>query len=212
MSSLTRFVLSHKRIVVVTWVALRIAGIMAAGPASDALRGEFSIPDKESWETNVAIAERYHGDRNGSAPLLPVVTLPAGESVRSAAVRADLEQLDARLRRALPEARIASYASTGDKSFVSDDGRTTYALLYPRPDPDSAFGENPRAEKAASRAVQETEVGGQPVHLTGFDALAEDSGGDADGPGVLLEAVIGGVGALVVLTSSSPRSSRWSRS
>jgi RND superfamily putative drug exporter len=37
------------------------------------------------------------------------------------------------------------------------------------------------------------------VHLTGFDALAQDSGSDAGGPGVLLEAVIGGAGALVVL-------------
>jgi uncharacterized membrane protein YccC len=36
------------------------------------------------------------------------------------------------------------------------------------------------------------------VHVTGFDALSEDSG-DSDGPGVLVEAVIGGVGALLVL-------------
>ena len=200
MSSLTRWVLSHKRTVVVTWVALTIAGIMAAGPASDALEAEFSIPDKESWETNVTIAERYGGDRNGSAPLLPVVTLPAGESIRSPEVRADLKRLDARLERALPGARIASYASTADSAFVSDGGRTTFALVYPRPDPDSAFGENAKAEKAASRAVAGAEVAGRPVHLTGFDALAEDSGSDGGGPGVLLEAVIGGVGALVVLT------------
>ena len=38
------------------------------------------------------------------------------------------------------------------------------------------------------------------MHLTGFDALADDSGSDSDGPGVLLEAVLGGFGALIVLT------------
>jgi putative drug exporter of the RND superfamily len=38
------------------------------------------------------------------------------------------------------------------------------------------------------------------VHLTGFDALFEDSGADDEGPGVLLEAVLGGAGALAVLT------------
>jgi putative drug exporter of the RND superfamily len=162
-------------------------------------RGGVLIPDKESWKTNVEIAERYNGDRNGSAPLLPVVTLPAGESVRSPEVRADLERLDDRLQRALPGARIASYASTGDKAFISDDGRTVFSLVYPRPDPDSTFGENPDAEKAASRAVRGEEVGGRPLHLAGFDALAEDSGSDGTGPGVLLEAVIGGAGALVVL-------------
>jgi putative drug exporter of the RND superfamily len=200
LSSLTRWVLAHKRTVVLTWIVLTIAGVMAAGPASDALKGEFSIPDKESWKTNVTIAERYHGDRNGSTPLLPVVTLPKGETVRSPEVRADLKRLDARLEKALPGARIASYASTGDRTFVSKDGRTTFALVYPRPDPSSTFGENPRAEKAASGAVRAADVGGRPVHLTGFDALAEDSGSDSGGPGVLLEAVIGGVGALLVLT------------
>ena len=30
---------------------------------------------------------------------------------------------------AMPAARIASYASTGDRAFVSDDGRTTFALV-----------------------------------------------------------------------------------
>ena len=199
MSSLTRWVLRHKRTVVITWIALTIAGIAAAGPASNALENDFSIPDKESWKTNVQIAERYSGDRNGGTPLLPVVTLPQGESVRSPGVRADLERLDTRLERALPDARIASYTSTGDSTFVSKDGRTTFALVYPRPDPRSAFGENPRAERAASAAVRGVEVGGRPVHLTGFDALAEDSGSDSGGPGVLLEAVLGALGALVVL-------------
>ena len=199
MSSLTRWVLAHKRTVVITWIVLTIAGLMAAGPASDALKSEFSIPDKESWKTNVEIAERYNGDRNGSAPLLPVVTLPKGQSVDSPDVRADLKKLDARLEKALPGARIASYTSTGDKGFVSKDGRTLFSVIYPRPNPDSQFGENPEAEKAASRAVNGAQVAASPVHLTGFDALAEDSGGDSDGPGVLLEAVIGGVGALLVL-------------
>ena len=199
MSSLTRWVLAHKRTVVVTWIALTIAGIVAAGPASDALETEFSVPGKEGWETNVAIAERYGADRNGSAPLLPVVTLPEGQTVASPGVRAELERIDARLDRALPGARIASYPSTGDETFVSDDGRTVYSLVYPRPNVDSVFGENARAEKAASAALEGAKVAGQPVHLTGFDALAQDSGADAGGPGVLIEAVIGGAGALVVL-------------
>ena len=102
--------------------------------------------------------------------------------------------------RRCPSSRVASYASTGDKTFVSDDGRTTFALVYPQPDPDSAFGENPQAEKAASAALKGATVAGQPVHLTGFDALFEDSGADSEGPGLLLEALLGGLGALAVLT------------
>ncbi len=86
------------------------------------------------------------------------MTLPEGESVDSEAVTADLEALDASLAEALPNSRIASYASTGDDAFVSTDGTTIFAVVYPQPDPDSAFGENPAAEKAASAAVEGTTV------------------------------------------------------
>jgi len=199
LSSLTRWVLAHKRIVVAVWVALTLAGIAAAGPATDALEPEFSVPDKEGWETNVAIAERYQGTGGDTAPLVPVVTLPEGQSVDSPAVKSDLAKVDARLHKALPAARIASYASTGDDTFVSKDGATTFAIIYPQPDPSSAFGENPAAEKAASAALRGTTVAGEPVHLTGFDALVEDSGADNEGPGVLVEAALGAGGALLVL-------------
>jgi RND superfamily putative drug exporter len=197
-SALTRWVLAHKKTVVISWLVLTIAGIAAAGPASRALDQEFSVPEKEGWETNLAINEQYRGTGD-AAPLIPVTTLPAGESVDSPAVKADLKGVDARLQEALPGSRIASYASTGNEAFVSDDGRTTFALVYPPPDPEEQFGENPAAEKAASGALGGLTVGGAPVHLTGFDALAEDSGSDSGGPGVLLEAVIGGAGALIVL-------------
>ena len=200
MSALTRWVLAHKRTVVIGWIVFTLAGVAAAGPATDALEPEFSVPGKEGWETNVAIAERYGGTGGDTAPLIPVVTLPEGQTVDSPGVRADLKRMDSSLDKALPNSRMASYASTGDDAFVSDDGRTTFAVVYPQPDPDSAFGENPRAEEAASRALGGATVGGSPVHLTGFDALAEDSGADNEGPGVLLEAVLGGAGALLVLT------------
>jgi putative drug exporter of the RND superfamily len=199
LSSLTRWVLSHKRTVVVFWVFFMFAGFAASGPATDALEAEFSVPDKEGWETNVAIADRYEGTGGDTVPLMPVVTLPEGTSVSSPAVRSDLARIDDRLAAALPDARIASYASTGDETFVSDDGRTTFGIVYPQPDPDSAFGENPAAEKAASAALEGATVAGEPVKLTGFDALVEDSGADNEGPGVLIEALIGGFGALLVL-------------
>src|SRR5919106_3819731 len=131
MSKLTRWVLAHKRTVVIGWIVLTIAGIIAAGPASRALEPEFSVPDKEGWETNVAIADRYRGTGGDTAPLVPVVTLPEGETVDSPGVRAELAQVDNRLDRALPNARVASYASTGDRAFVSDDGRTVFAVVYP---------------------------------------------------------------------------------
>src|SRR5215210_5698350 len=199
MSSLTRWVLAHKRIVVIGWIALTIMGIAASGPALKRLTNDSSVPAEEGWETTVAIAERYEGNPDGgSVPLLPVVTLPAGTTVDSPGVKAELAAADARLRAALPHARIASFASTGSRAFVSEDGRTVFALAYPRPAAESDWGENPEAARAATRALRGVTVAGQPVRVTGFDALREDSG-DSDGPGVLAEALIGGVGALLVL-------------
>ena len=142
MSALTRWVLAHKRTVVVFWLVVTVAGMGAAGPASRALDPEFSVPGREGWQTNVAIAERYRGTGGDSSPLIPVITLPRGKTVASPGVRAELRRLDGRLGKALPGARIASYASTGDDAFVSRDRRTTFALLYPTPDPDSVFGED----------------------------------------------------------------------
>src|SRR4051812_38730732 len=198
MSSITRWVLAHKRTVTLFWLVLTLVGIASADSATKALDQKFSVPGKEGWETNVAIADRFGGTGGDTAPIVPVVTLPPGETVNSPGVRAQLAQVDKRLQRALPGSRLASYASTGDRSFVSSDGRTTFAIVYPRPDPNAAFGENPDAAKAARAAVRDSQVGGAGVHVSGFDALQNDSGQDS-GTGVLLEAVLGGVGALIVL-------------
>jgi RND superfamily putative drug exporter len=196
--SLTRWVLVHKRIVVAGWVALTIAGVAASGPAAERLTNDSSVPDTEGWETTLAIDRLYDRDQGSGSPLLPVVTLPAGTTVDSPGVKAELAAVDARLRRALSHARIASFASTGSRAFVSRDGRTVFALVYPRLAAKSDWGENPQAARAATRALSGVTVAGRPVRVTGFDALSQDAG-DNGGFGVLVEALVGGFGALLVL-------------
>jgi RND superfamily putative drug exporter len=198
-AALTRWVLRHKRTVVASWLVLTIAGIAVAGPATDALVPGYSVPGKEGWETNEAIAARYDDTGRSTPPLVPVVVLPEGKTVDSPGVRAELAAVDERLRESLPGSRIASFASTGERAFVSEDGRTIFALAYPRPDPGSQWGEAPKAAKAAAGALEGATVAGAPVRLTGIDALMEDSGADSEGTSVLVEALIGGFGALLVL-------------
>jgi RND superfamily putative drug exporter len=198
MAPLTRWVLAHKRIVVIFWVLLTLIGMASAGSATKALKQKFSVPGKEGWVTNQQIARDFHGTGGNSAPLLPIVTLPAGTSAGSPAVRSDLRAVEARLESVLPGGRVASYASTGNRVFVSKDGRTTFIVDYPRPDPNQPFGDNPKAAEKATAALKGMTVAGAPVHLTGFDALSVQSGG-GNGPGVLVEALLGGFGALLVL-------------
>jgi RND superfamily putative drug exporter len=198
MAPLTRWVLAHKRTVAIFWLVLTLIGMVSAGSATKALKQKFSVPGKEGWVTNQQIARDFHGTGGNSAPLLPVVTLPAGQSLSSPGVRPELAAVEARLERALPGSRTASYLTTGNPAFVSKDGRTTFIVAYPPPDPKQAFNDNPEAAKKATAALKGMTVAGAPVHVTGFDALSVQSGG-GNGPGVLLEALLGGFGALLVL-------------
>jgi RND superfamily putative drug exporter len=198
MASLTRWVLTHKRTVVIFWAALTLVGMASAGSATKALKQKFSVPGKEGWVTNRQIARDFRGTGGNGAPLLPVVTLPPGRSASSPAVRSELRRVEARLEQALPGSRMAGYASTASPAFLSKDGRTTFIVAYPPPDPTQAFENNPNAAKRARAALAGMTVAGAPVHLTGFDALSVQSGG-GNGPGVLVEALLGGFGALLVL-------------
>ena len=197
MRRLTHRVLRHKRLVVTGWIVLTLVGMAAAGPASEALDQRFSVPGREGWEASQDVLGLL-GNGGESLPLVPVVQLPQGTTVDSPGIRAELRRVEAVTRRAVEGSRVAGYGSTGDRTFVSDDGRTAFVYSF-LPRSDEPFGANTEAQQDTRAALREVSVGGAPVRLTGYDALYEDSGEGSEGPGVLLEAVIGGAGALVVL-------------
>ena len=175
MSSITRWVLGHRRIVAVAWIVVTVVGIATVSQSTKSFSTEFSVPGREGYQTNQAIARLYH--QGGQfAPLLAVVKLPPGTPVSSPAVRSGLETVTAKLRAALPGARIASYASTGNRAFVSVDGRTTFVLAHPVPD-NEAFGTNTKAAGRAAAALAGATIAGAPVHVTGIDALQYQTGG-----------------------------------
>jgi RND superfamily putative drug exporter len=196
LTSSTRWVLAHRRFVAIAWILVAIVGMATISQSTSAFSDKFSVPGREGYETNQQIAAIYHQGGN-YAPLVPVVTLPAGVSVSSPQVRAGLLEIEAKLRAALPGTRTASFADTGNRAFVSRNGRTTFVLAYPRPDNES-FGDNTRAAKIAAHVLAGDTIAGAPVHVTGLDALQNETGG-GKGPGVLVESVLGGLGALLVL-------------
>jgi putative drug exporter of the RND superfamily len=198
MARVTSWVLAHKRMVVAFWVVVTLVGMASASSATKALKQKFTVPGKEGWVANQQITKDFRGTGGNGAPLLAVVTLPPGSAVGSSSVQTELRALEARLERTLPGSRMASYASTHNHAFVSNDGHTTFVMAYPLPDPKQAFEDNPEAAKHAAAALAGTTVAGARVHLTGFDALSAQSGG-GNGPGVLVEALLGGLGALLVL-------------
>jgi RND superfamily putative drug exporter len=197
MEVLTRFVLGHKRLILGLWLAVTIAAFAALQPANDALSQQFNVPGREGFETNQELGAIY-GAGGDISPLVPVVTLPQGTTVDSPGVRKQLGAALAKVEVALPEARTASYASTGDRAFVSEDGRTTFALVYIP----ARGGTVPGQEEArlAQGALSGVTVGGSAVDVTGLDALRASAGdGEEGGAGVLIGTLLAALGALLVL-------------
>ena len=197
MAAVTSFVLKHKRLVLAGWFVVLIAAFAAVGPAGSALSQQFSIPGREGFETNKELAATY-GSGGDVAPIVPVVQLPPGTTVDSPGVREQLGTAMGKIEATLPDAMTASYASTGDRAFVSDDGRTTFALVYIP----AKGGVDPGQEeaRAAQAALAGVTVGGAPVEVTGLDALRASAGdNEGSGTGVLLGTLLAALGALLVL-------------
>jgi RND superfamily putative drug exporter len=198
MTSLTRWVLGHKKLVVALWAVLTVAGVAATGPADRALEQQFTIPGKEAFVANSEIVKTY-GSGGDATPLVPVVSLSPGTTVDSPGVRAELRAAMANIVAAVPGARVASFASAQDRAFVSANGRTTFALVSIPPMGRLDHGQG--AARAAQHAVDGMTVGGAPVRVTGLDALraAAADGEQGEGASMAIEALIAGGGALLVL-------------
>ena len=177
MQQLTRRVLRHKRLVALSWIVLTLVGMAAAGPASEALDQRFSVPGREGWDTSQEILSLY-GNGGESLPLMAVVKLPEGTS--AGAVKPELAKVEATAKQTIKGSRVTGYGSTGDKAFVSDDGRTAFVYVF-TPRSDDPFAGNTEAARDLKAALDKTEVAGQPVRVTGYDALF-DSSGSGDEP------------------------------
>jgi putative drug exporter of the RND superfamily len=88
-------------------------------------------------------------------------------------------------------------ASTRDRTFVSEDGRTTFALVYVRSESPLEGGKEDA--RLAQTAFDGVTVGGSPVRVTGLDALRNDDGDSGASISLLVEVLVAAVGALVVL-------------
>jgi RND superfamily putative drug exporter len=199
METVTRWILRHRLIVAAFWLIVAVAGLSSAGSATNALSQQYSAPTGyEGVATNAAILRAY-GTGGGASPLVPVITLPRGVTVATPGVRARLASAFAAVGAALPGARVVSYASTGDRAFVSADGRTTFALVYPFALPGA---QAPPPVGTVERALAAHPIAGARVQVTGRDALATEAStakSSGSSPGVLAETLITSLGALLIL-------------
>ncbi|MDQ3866049.1 MAG: MMPL family transporter [Actinomycetota bacterium] len=191
LARLARFVLRHKRAVVGFWLVLLVAGIAGAGRVGNRLSTDFALPGEPGYETATRI-DRIYGNGASGPPSVLVVTTPPGKTVASA--QDEIAAAFETVREQTPSVRVVDHASTGDDVFVTDDGRTTYALLF---GPGGTGFGGPDVSKEARAVVRHALPPGFDVQATGLVELA--SGSSPDGPGILAETVLAALGALAVL-------------
>ena len=198
MRSFTRWVLHHKVWVLAAWAVIAVVAFASTSASADALSSEFNLPGRESSEATAIIYQKYgNGGPRVEGPLVTVVQLPKGTTIDSPGAKEEVGKAFAAIAGSIPGSRAADYATTGDRLFVSKDGRTTFGVIWYPPSPVAFDAAGPALTKARAAASGLT-VAGAPVRITGIDALASGDQESA-GPSVLAETLIGGLGALIVL-------------
>jgi RND superfamily putative drug exporter len=192
--SISRFVLSHKLMVTVAWVVLFAVGIGLMPQALGQLSENFDMPGTESSDANGALLRNYGGTGGISDPLVPVVTLPEGTTVDSPGVKAELESAYGKIAEVAPYSRIASWVTTGDDAFVSEDRRTVFALVFLPSEGESVAGLDQIEAATAGVTVQ-----GEPVRITGRPALMAAGEQSEQDSSVLIETLISAGGAFIIL-------------
>ena len=71
MTALTRFVLRHKALVVLFWLAVTAAGIMTVGATTHRMTSNFAMPGP-AFRTDSQIVRQY-GNGGSQAPYVPVL-------------------------------------------------------------------------------------------------------------------------------------------
>src|SRR4051812_30576713 len=191
MERLSSFVLAHRRWVFAFWVLMFLAGTAAAGKVPDRLSYDFSLPGQQGYETEQKVIASYEG-ANAQAAYVPVVTVPAGQTVEGSAE--DVQAVYDALRE-VASVRVVDYSQTHDKGFITRDGRTTFGIVY-EPQPQGFVDPNQKLieDTFSAQLEQHGFTGG----LTGYQQLSS-GGGDSSGPSVLEETLLGALGALAVL-------------
>ena len=195
MPSLTRFVLRHKALVAMFWLAVTVAGVLTVGGTTHRMTNNFSMPGQAFKVDNQII--RTYGNGGSQSPLVPVLTVPAGQRISDRSVAAQTGRIFAAATAALPHARVADYATTHNPAFITRDGRSTFALVYTPPV--TGFG-GPSLGPVLQHTLEHAAPAGWKTGVTGTELLANGKAAASNkGTGIMVEAMIGALGALLIL-------------
>jgi putative drug exporter of the RND superfamily len=190
LTRLAHLILRHRWLVIGSWLVLTLFGAFAAGQVSTRWFQSTSVPGQPAYE---ASQRSVHALGVGARPPTVVVFHTTGDATKSAAIEQAMERAAA----VTPGARTSSFFSTGSLLYVSADRHTAFEEIYP---PGPARVDLLSGADEMRAASTDGLPAGITVNVTGRDALDEASKkGSGGGSSVLLETLIGGIGALVIL-------------
>jgi RND superfamily putative drug exporter len=182
-------IVRHRRVVIGVWIVLTVFGAFSASQVSKRWFESFSIPGYSAYEANQRTLKTF-----GTGEQAPMVAVfrSSGDITKASGIERAVTAT-ARVNRG---SRVSSYWSTGSSAYVSRDRHTAFAEIYPPGTP--GFNSNTNIDASRAALKRSTPAGIQ-AFLTGRDPIYADSSGGGQGPSVLTEALIGGLGSLVIL-------------
>jgi putative drug exporter of the RND superfamily len=189
LARLAHRIVQRRRWVIGAWVLLTLFGMFSAGQVSKRWFESFSIPGYSAYEAN---QRTLHAFGTGEQAPLVAVFHSKGDVTNVRGV----EKAIAAAAKVNPGSRVSSFWSTGSRAYLSEDRHTAFAEIYPPGLP--AFSSSTHI-KDVRAALKKATPAGVDAQLTGRDAIQEASSGGGTGPSILTEALIGGLGSLVIL-------------
>jgi RND superfamily putative drug exporter len=190
MNGLTAFVLRHRRLVMLAWLAVVLVGVATLSSTTKRLSTEFKLPNEPSYITDSKITALYHNGGD-TVPIVVAVTAPAGQT----ATPAQADRVLTAATAAIPGSRLADQLNTGDAAFTTKDGQTSFGLVFTPQDNKSGFKDT--YTPAITSAAAEATPSGWHSGVTGLAQL--ENGGSSKGSSALTETMLGGLGSLAVL-------------
>jgi RND superfamily putative drug exporter len=186
-------VMTHRRLVLLAWLVATTAGVLLINTTNARLTTEFSVSGQAAYATDARIFASY-GDGGSQPPTLVVVTAPAGASVTSAAGLAVTTRAFTAAGAVYPDLRVADYANSAFKGFITADRRSAFAVVQTPPSGDPAPVDlSPGIQAAAAAALPP----GWMARVTGLSEL--ENAANSNESGVLADTILGAAAALLVL-------------
>src|SRR3954447_13677235 len=128
LASLAHWIAHHRRRVIFVWVVLTLFGAFSAGQVSKRWYESFSIPGYAAYQTNQTVLKTF-----GTGEQVPLVAVfhSNGDVTKQTGIAVAISKGAA----VNPGSRTSSFFSTGSRAYVSKDGHTTFAEIYPPGNP-----------------------------------------------------------------------------